>query len=96
MRRVAFALALALSAGGCTSLHDLPLLGSGDQPTQTQAAPPPESKTPGLAIDRVAGQPPYAAMKGTVLVAPNGAKRVDYFYWLNEKNTQNDAVETSE
>ncbi|MBI1210874.1 MAG: prolyl oligopeptidase family serine peptidase [Alphaproteobacteria bacterium] len=86
MRRVALSVALALSLGGCSSLNDLPLLGIGDQPAQ--AVQPTESKTPGLAIDRREGQPPYAAMKGTVLVAPNGAKRVDYFYWLNEKNTQ--------
>src|ERR1044071_8129778 len=81
MRRVALSVALALSVAACTSLNDLPLLGMGDQPAQTVV--PTESKTPGLAIDRPKGQPPFAAMKGTVLIAPNGAKRTDYFYWLN-------------
>ena len=90
MHRVAFGLLVLgfLSLAGCTSLHDLPLLGSGDAPAVPgQPAAPVESKTPGLAVDRVAGQPPYALMRGTVLIAPNGAKRNDYFYWLNEKNT---------
>lgn len=44
--------------------------------------------TPGLAVDRKPGYPPYALMKGTVLIAPHGAKRTDYFYWLSEKNTE--------
>src|SRR6185436_17660328 len=86
MRRVALSVALALSVASCTSLSDMPLLGVGDQPAQGPVIA--ESKTPGLAVDRPSGQPPFAAMKGTVLVAPNGAKPTDYFYWLNEKNTQ--------
>ena len=88
MRRVvSVSLSLGLlSLSACTSLNDLPLIGIGGQPTAPVAAP--ESKTPGLAIDRAPGQPPYAAMKGTVLIAPSGAKRTDFFYWLNEKNTQ--------
>src|SRR5262249_4374525 len=72
---------------GCTSLHDS-FLGPSDQPAPVQSPVPTESKTPGLAIDRTAGQPPYAMMKGIVLISPSGAKRTDYFYWLNEKNTQ--------
>lgn len=44
--------------------------------------------TPGLAIDRKPGFPPYAMMKGTMLIAPHGAKRTDYYYWMNEKNTE--------
>ena len=87
MRRVALSVALALSVAACTSLSDMPLIGIGEQPAQ-HGATVAESKTPGLAIDRPSGQPPYAAMKGTVLIAPNGAKRTDFFYWLNEKNTQ--------
>ncbi len=47
------------------------------------------STTPGLAIDRKTGYPPYAMMKGTVLIAPHGGKRTDYYFWLNEKNTEN-------
>jgi oligopeptidase B len=46
------------------------------------------SNTPGLAIDRKQGYPPYAMMKGTMLIAPHGAKRTDYYFWLNEKNTE--------
>ncbi len=88
MRRVAFGSLLIglISLSACTSLNDLPLIGGGDRPTAPIAAP--ESKTPGLAVDRPPGQPPYAMMKGTVLIAPNGAKRTDFFFWLNEKNTQ--------
>ena len=48
--------------------------------------------TPGLAIDRKTGFPPYAMMKGTMLIAPHGAKRTDYYYWLNEKNTEKATV----
>lgn len=44
--------------------------------------------TPGLAVDRKPGFPPYAQMKGTMLIAPHGAKRTDYYYWLSEKNTE--------
>ncbi|MEQ1755785.1 MAG: prolyl oligopeptidase family serine peptidase [Micropepsaceae bacterium] len=46
------------------------------------------STTPGLAIDRKQGFPPYAMMKGTMLIAPHGAKRTDYYFWMNEKNTE--------
>lgn len=46
------------------------------------------SNTPGLAIDRKTGYPPYAMMKGTVLIAPHGAKRTDFFFWMNEKKTE--------
>ncbi len=89
MRRVAVGSLLVglLSLAGCTSLNDLPLIGMGEGPAPA-AAVQQESKTPGLAVDRPHGQPPYAMMKGTVLIAPNGAKRTDFFYWLNEKNTQ--------
>ncbi len=44
--------------------------------------------TPGLAVDRKPGFPPYALMKGTMLIAPHGAKRTDYYYWLSERNTE--------
>lgn len=73
---------LALSA--CASLKDMMPFGQSTGTTPTTAT----ATTPGLAIDRKQGFPPYAMMKGTMLIAPHGAKRTDYYYWLNEKNTE--------
>lgn len=68
----------------CTTIGDLMPFGPESGATPTTAT----STTPGLAIDRKKGYPPYAMMKGTVLIAPHGAKRTDYYFWLNEKNTE--------
>lgn len=67
----------------CATISDLMPFGKDSGTTPTEAT----STTPGLAIDRKAGYPPYAMMKGTVLIAPHGAKRTDYYFWLNEKRT---------
>jgi oligopeptidase B len=56
---------------------------------ETGASPQTVTMTvPGLAVDRKPGFPPYALMKGTMLIAPHGAKRTDYYYWLSERNTE--------
>lgn len=69
----------------CATIDDMnPFGASKTGVTPTTAT----STTPGLAIDRKTGYPPYAMMKGTVLIAPHGGKRTDYFFWLNEKNTE--------
>jgi oligopeptidase B len=67
----------------CTTISDLMPFGADSGTTPAEAT----STTPGLAIDRKTGYPPYAMMKGTVLIAPHGAKRTDYYFWLNEKKT---------
>ena len=72
------------SLSACTTIGDLMPFGPDSGATPTTAT----STTPGLAIDRKKGYPPYAMMKGTVLIAPHGAKRTDYYFWLNEKNTE--------
>jgi oligopeptidase B len=70
---------------GCATIDDMnPFASSKTGVTAATAT----STTPGLAIDRKPGYPPYAMMKGTVLIAPHGAKRNDYYFWLNEKNTE--------
>ncbi len=73
---------IGLSA--CSTISDLMPFGADSGATPAEAT----STTPGLAIDRKKGYPPYAMMKGTVLIAPHGAKRTDYYFWLNEKNTE--------
>jgi oligopeptidase B len=77
--------ALSVSAmSACTTVSDLMPFGqkTGAEPATAT------STTPGLAIDRKPNYPPYAMMKGTVLIAPTGAKRTDFYFWLNEKNTE--------
>ena len=69
---------------GCSTIEDMMPFGPSNTGVTPQTA---TSTTPGLAIDRKPGYPPYAMMKGTVLIAPHGAKRTDYYFWLNEKNT---------
>ena len=69
---------------GCATIEDMMPFGPSTGATPATAT----STTPGLAIDRKTGYPPYAMMKGTVLIAPNGAKRTDFYFWLNEKNTE--------
>ncbi len=69
---------------GCATIEDLMPFGPSSGTTPAEAT----STTPGLAIDRKPGYPPYAMMKGTVLIAPHGAKRTDYYFWLNEKKTE--------
>src|SRR5512134_132611 len=68
----------------CATINDMMPFGPSTGVTPTTAT----STTPGLAIDRKTGYPPYAMMKGTVLIAPHGGKRTDYYFWLNEKNTE--------
>lgn len=86
MRLLGFvAVALSVSAvSACSTISGVMPFGqkTGAEPTTVT------STTPGLAIDRKTNYPPYAMMKGTVLIAPNGAKRTDYYFWLNEKNTE--------
>src|SRR5262245_59194644 len=74
----------SLVVSACSTMGDLMPFGSstGSEPETAT------SRTAGLALDRKAGYPPYAMMKGTVLIAPHGAKRTDYYFWLNEKRTQ--------
>ncbi|MCE9521063.1 MAG: S9 family peptidase [Alphaproteobacteria bacterium] len=72
---------MALSA--CATIDDMMPFGGTTGTTPDSAT----STTPGLAIDRKTGYPPYAVMKGTVLIAPHGAKRTDYYFWLSEKRT---------
>ena len=74
--------AVALSA--CATINDMMPFGPSTGTTPETAT----SSTPGLAIDRKPGYPPYAMMKGTMLIAPHGAKRTDYYFWMNEKNTE--------
>jgi oligopeptidase B len=73
----------SLLVSACSTVEDLMPFGSSTGATPETAT----STTPGLALDRKAGYPPYAMMKGTVLIAPHGAKRTDYYFWLNEKKT---------
>lgn len=73
-----------LSLSGCTTINDMMPFGGATGTTPAEAT----STTPGLAIDRKTGYPPYAMMKGTVLIAPHGAKRTDFFFWMNEKKTE--------
>ncbi len=73
-----------LAVSGCATIDDMMPFGQSTGTTPVEAT----SNTPGLAIDRKPGYPPYATMKGTVLIAPHGAKRTDYYFWLNEKKTQ--------
>lgn len=82
MRFAGFVVMSALVVSSCTTIEDLMPFGSSTGVTPETAT----SNTPGLAIDRKAGHPPYAMMKGTVLIAPHGAKRTDFYFWLNEKN----------
>jgi oligopeptidase B len=72
-----------LTTTACATLNDMMPFGGSTGATPETAT----STTPGLAIDRKPGYPPYANMKGTVLIAPHGAKRTDYYFWLNEKRT---------
>jgi oligopeptidase B len=72
-----------LTTTACATLDDMMPFGGSTGATPETAT----STTPGLAIDRKTGYPPYATMKGTVLIAPHGAKRTDYYFWLNEKRT---------
>jgi oligopeptidase B len=82
--RRAFFCACLFSLSACTTIQGM-MPGGAQTGTTPQTA---TSTTPGLAIDRKTGFPPYAMMKGTVLIAPHGAKRTDYYFWLNEKNTE--------
>lgn len=86
MRFAGFAVMCASFIGlsACTTISDLMPFG-GDTGTTPETA---TSTTPGLAIDRKTGYPPFAMMKGTVLIAPHGAKRTDFFFWMNEKKTE--------
>ncbi len=86
MRLLGFVVMTAVLAAtsACTTIGDLMPFGPETGVTPTTAT----STTPGLAIDRKTGYPPYAMMKGTVLIAPHGGKRTDYYFWLNEKNTE--------
>ncbi len=68
---------------GCATIEDMMPFGQSTGVTPATAT----STTPGLAIDRKTGYPPYAMMKGTVLIAPHGGKRTDYYFWLNEKKS---------
>ncbi len=83
--RRAFVCAFVMGLSACATIDDMMPFGSSKTGVTPQTA---TSTTPGLAIDRKPGYPPYAMMKGTVLIAPHGAKRTDYYFWLNEKNTE--------
>jgi oligopeptidase B len=87
MRFAGFAVMCASFIGlqACTTISDLVPFGGDSGATPETAT----STTPGLAIDRKTGYPPFAMMKGTVLIAPHGAKRTDFFFWMNEKKTEN-------
>jgi len=86
MRFAGFLVMCAAFSGlsACSTIEDLMPFGPSSGTTPEDA----KSTTPGLAIDRKPGYPPYAMMKGTVLIAPHGAKRTDYYFWLNEKRTE--------
>ena len=73
----------SLVVTACATIDDMMPFGGSTGTTPETAT----STTPGLAIDRKTGYPPYATMKGTVLIAPHGAKRTDYYFWLNEKHS---------
>ena len=82
--RLALLTASLAALSACASVKDMMPFGPSTGTTPQTVT----ITTPGLAVDRKPGFPPYAEMKGTMLIAPHGAKRTDYYYWLSEKNTE--------